>query len=67
MPGIENHLLTYIPFKNPVPDRRVVLASRKSFPRPAAIDALVHAIRACELPGVEYLAPADATNVEQPA
>ncbi len=57
MPGIENHLLTYIPFKKPVPDRRVVLVSRKSFPRPTAINALIKAIRACELPGVQYLDP----------
>ncbi|MFT0548211.1 LysR substrate-binding domain-containing protein [Allopusillimonas ginsengisoli] len=55
MPGIENKLLTYIPFRKPVPDRRVVLVSRKSFPRPAAIEALISAVRACELPGVNYL------------
>ncbi len=55
MPGLENNLLAYIPFKKPVPDRRVVLVWRKSFPRPAAIDALVSAIRACDLPGVNYL------------
>ncbi|KAA0910886.1 LysR substrate-binding domain-containing protein [Pusillimonas sp. ANT_WB101] len=55
MPGLENQLLTYIPFKKPVPDRRVVLVHRKSFPRPAAIAALIHAIHACNLPGVNYL------------
>lgn len=55
MPGLENNLLTYIPFKKPVPDRRVVLIWRKSFPRPTAIEALIDAILACELPGVNYL------------
>jgi LysR family hydrogen peroxide-inducible transcriptional activator len=55
MPGVQNDLLSYIPFKKPVPDRRVVLAWRKSFPRPAAIDALTSAVYACGLPGVNYL------------
>lgn len=55
MPGLENNLLTYIPFKKPVPDRRVVLIWRKSFPRLAAIDALTAAIRECALPGARYV------------
>jgi LysR family hydrogen peroxide-inducible transcriptional activator len=54
-PGHENRLLRYIPFRKPIPDRRVVLVYRKSFPRPTAIEALVGAIRSCELPGVTYL------------
>jgi LysR family hydrogen peroxide-inducible transcriptional activator len=55
MPGLENNLLTYIPFRKPVPDRRVVLAWRKSFPRPAAIEALIRAIHESDLPGVRYI------------
>jgi LysR family hydrogen peroxide-inducible transcriptional activator len=55
MPGQENNLLAYVPFKPPVPDRRVVLVWRKSFPRLAAIEALVHAVRDCALPGVRML------------
>lgn len=55
MPGMNSDLLSYIPFKKPVPDRRVVLVWRKSFPRPAAVEALVSAVYACELPGVSYL------------
>lgn len=55
MPGMNSDLLSYIPFKKPVPDRRVVLVWRKSFPRPAAVEALVAAVYACELPGVSYL------------
>lgn len=56
----ENNLLRFIPFKKPAPDRRVVLVFRKSFPRPAAIQALVQAIRAAQLPGVTYLSQIDA-------
>ena len=51
----EGRLLRYIPFENPVPDRRVVLIWRKSFPRPAAMNALATSIRDCQLPGVKYL------------
>lgn len=45
-------LLRIRPFARPVPDRRVVLAWRKSFPRPEAIEALRQAILACDLPQV---------------
>ncbi|MBY0270813.1 MAG: hydrogen peroxide-inducible genes activator [Burkholderiales bacterium] len=44
-------LLTYVPFSRPVPDRRVVLASRSSFPRSAALDAIRDAVASCELHG----------------
>lgn len=44
-------LLTYIPFSRPVPDRRVVLASRSSFPRNAALDVIRDAVAACDLHG----------------
>jgi len=55
MPGMQGDLLAYIPFKEPIPDRRVVLVWRKSFPRTSAIDALVDAVRGCGLPGVNYV------------
>jgi LysR family hydrogen peroxide-inducible transcriptional activator len=45
-------LIRFRPFSRPVPDRRVVLAWRKSFPRPQAIEALRLAILACDLPQV---------------
>lgn len=48
-------LLRYVPFELPVPDRRVVLAWRKSFTRMPAIEALSNAVLACELPGVHKL------------
>lgn len=55
----EGRLLRYIPFDEPVPDRRVVLIWRKSFPRPAAIRALATSIRDCALPGVLYLSESE--------
>ena len=48
-------LLAYIPFKPPAPDRRVVLAWRKSFTRTAAIEALRQAVLKCALNGVTRL------------
>lgn len=53
--GAESRLLKYVPFKPPVPDRRVVLVWRKSFPRLVAIEALIHAVRQCGIPGVTML------------
>jgi LysR family hydrogen peroxide-inducible transcriptional activator len=48
-------MLRYLPFSAPVPDRRVVIAWRKSFTRLPAIDAIRQAVMACELPGVTLL------------
>jgi LysR family hydrogen peroxide-inducible transcriptional activator len=53
--GVDSGLLSYVAFGEPVPDRRVVLAWRKSFTRMPAIDAICDAINACELPGVNKL------------
>jgi LysR family hydrogen peroxide-inducible transcriptional activator len=50
--GAGGDLIRVRPFTRPVPDRRVVLAWRKSFPRPEAIEALRQAILACDLPQV---------------
>lgn len=50
-------LLTYVPFHEPVPDRRVVLAWRKSFTRIAAIEAVAKAVAQCNLPGIKLLPP----------
>lgn len=51
----EDGMLRYLPFSAPIPDRRVVIAWRKSFTRQAAIDAIRAAVSACELPGVTML------------
>jgi LysR family hydrogen peroxide-inducible transcriptional activator len=48
-------LLAYVPFQEPVPDRRVVLAWRKSFTRIAAIEAVAKAVAQCNLPGIKPL------------
>ena len=48
---INADLLTYIPFSRPVPDRRVVLASRSSFPRTAVLEVIRNAVATCELSG----------------
>jgi LysR family hydrogen peroxide-inducible transcriptional activator len=48
-------LLNYVPFKPPAPDRRVVLAWRKSFTRVPAVEALRQAILRCPLHGVVKL------------
>jgi LysR family hydrogen peroxide-inducible transcriptional activator len=48
-------LIGILPFAKPVPSRRVVLAWRRSFPRPEAIEVLRKSILACNLPQVEKL------------
>ncbi|MFM2060013.1 MAG: hypothetical protein RLY71_4398 [Pseudomonadota bacterium] len=48
-------LLHFLPFSEPVPTRRVVLAWRRSFTRYEAIAALRNVIYACALPGVGRL------------
>lgn len=50
-------LLSYVPFEDPIPDRRVVLAWRKSFTRLPAIEAICDALANAELPGVSKLGP----------
>jgi LysR family hydrogen peroxide-inducible transcriptional activator len=48
-------LIAYLRFRSPVPDRRVVLAWRRSFTRAPAIEALRQAILKCPLHGVTRL------------
>jgi len=45
-------LIVTRPFSAPSPSRRIALAWRSSFPRPAAVEALRNAVLACKLPGV---------------
>ncbi len=52
-------MLRYVPFVQPGPSRRVVIAWRKSFTRRAAIDALRDAVLSCDLHGVEMLREAE--------
>jgi LysR family hydrogen peroxide-inducible transcriptional activator len=53
-PDAHPHLV-FVPFEEPVPTRRVVLAWRRSFTRYEAIAALRNAIYACPLVGVTRL------------
>jgi LysR family hydrogen peroxide-inducible transcriptional activator len=48
-------MLRYLPFSAPVPDRRVVIAWRKSFTRQAAIEAIRQAVLTCGMHGVTML------------
>jgi LysR family hydrogen peroxide-inducible transcriptional activator len=50
-----NGMLTFVPFQDPAPSRRVVIVWRKSFTRRAAIDAVVNAVADCGLPGVDMV------------
>jgi len=55
MPRDPQSHVAYIPFDDPVPTRRVVLAWRRSFTRYEAIAALRNAVYACELQGMHRL------------
>jgi LysR family transcriptional regulator, hydrogen peroxide-inducible genes activator len=48
-------LIRYIPFANPIPKRRVVLAWRKSYARTKAMHALADAIKSSGMAGVDFL------------
>jgi len=58
----QDGMLRYVPFADPVPSRRVVMAWRKSFTRQAALDAVRQAILSCKLPGTTMLPDADITE-----
>jgi LysR family hydrogen peroxide-inducible transcriptional activator len=58
----KNGMLRYLPFIEPAPSRRVVIAWRRSFTRQPAIEALRQAVLACELHGVTMLS--EATVIE---
>ncbi len=53
--GVDSGLIRILPFARPVPERRVGLAWRRSFPRPEAIETLRKSILACNLPQVTKL------------
>jgi LysR family hydrogen peroxide-inducible transcriptional activator len=46
-PKYHSRLVVPVPFTKPAPSRRVALAYRKSFPRPAAIAVIRDAVAAC--------------------
>jgi LysR family hydrogen peroxide-inducible transcriptional activator len=52
-------MLHYVPFKEPAPSRRVVIAWRKSYTRSVAIEAVRQAVLASKLQGVHMLPDAE--------
>ena len=46
-PRYHSRMVVSVPFAKPVPTRRIALAFRKSFPRPAAIEAIRDAVGDC--------------------
>jgi LysR family hydrogen peroxide-inducible transcriptional activator len=46
-PKYHSTMVVPVPFTRPAPSRRIALAYRKSFPRPAAIAAIRDAVGAC--------------------
>jgi LysR family hydrogen peroxide-inducible transcriptional activator len=57
-------MLRYVPFEEPAPSRRVVIAWRKSFTRTAAIEAIRQAVLSCDLHGVAMLREAETAEAE---
>jgi len=49
-PKYHSRLVVPVPFAKPVPSRRIALAYRKSFPRPAAMAVLREAVAQCREP-----------------
>ena len=50
-PKYHSRLVIPVPFTKPTPARRIALAYRRSFPRPAAIAAIRDAVTACRAKG----------------
>jgi LysR family hydrogen peroxide-inducible transcriptional activator len=46
-PRYHSQLVVPVPFTEPVPSRRIAIAYRRSFPRPAAIEAIREAVARC--------------------
>jgi LysR family hydrogen peroxide-inducible transcriptional activator len=53
VPKYHSLMVVPVPFTEPAPSRRIALAYRKSFPRPAAIAVMRDAVAACRGPGIE--------------
>ncbi|MEO8598611.1 MAG: hydrogen peroxide-inducible genes activator [bacterium] len=51
----QNGMLRYLPFEQPMPSRRVVIAWRKSFTRSLAIETVRQVVLRCTLPGVTMI------------
>jgi LysR family hydrogen peroxide-inducible transcriptional activator len=49
-----SRLVKEVPFTSPVPSRKVALAWRESFDRPAAVEVVYEALRAVKVPGLRF-------------
>jgi LysR family hydrogen peroxide-inducible transcriptional activator len=56
-PKYHSSLVVPVPFTRPAPTRRIALAYRKSFPRPAAVAAIREAVQSCRKADVREAAP----------
>ncbi|MBI5330272.1 MAG: hydrogen peroxide-inducible genes activator [Betaproteobacteria bacterium] len=54
---LDERMLVLRPFDAPAPTRRVVIAWRRNFPRPRAIEAVRQAVLSADLPCVEKVKP----------
>lgn len=52
-------MVSYIPFTEPRPTRRIALVWRKGFPRKEALEKLSKVILTCELPEVSWINPSE--------
>lgn len=48
-------MVSYIPFTNPQPSRRITLVWRKGFPRKEVLESLAQVIQSCDLPEVHWI------------
>lgn len=55
-------MVSYIPFSQPKPSRRIALVWRKGFPRKEALEALAKVILTCELPDVSWVSSGSKSN-----
>ena len=54
-PKTHEGLIRYIPFEEPIPNRRVCLVWRKSYTRAAVMHEIAKIVRLCDLPGVTLI------------
>src|SRR6202162_4089909 len=63
-PKYYSKLVVPVPFAKPVPSRRIAIAYRKSFPRPAAIAAIREAVSVCRGASLPARGPARSAGID---
>lgn len=51
----DHMLFSIVPFTQPAPQRRIVLAYRRNFVRPQALSAICHAVKNSQLAGISFI------------